>query len=64
MPDWLLQLVGPILSGSVSGLVIVAGLRVKVQNLQEKAKETADSARRAHVRIDDHIDRHHVRAGQ
>lgn len=55
MPDWLLPLIAPILSGAVTGLIIVAGLRVEVRNLKE-------SNRRAHVRIDDHIDRHHTRS--
>jgi hypothetical protein len=53
MPDWLLTLLAPVLTGAVSGLVVVAGLRVDVRNIK-------DSAMRAHVRIDDHIDRHHV----
>ena len=60
MPDWMNQIIGPLLSGCASGLVIVAGLRVEVRNLKDKSKETAASAQRAHVRLDDHIDRHHV----
>lgn len=51
MPEWLLALAGPALSGAITGLVIVAGLRVEVRNLKE-------SNRRAHLRIDDHIDWH------
>lgn len=51
MPEWVLQLIGPIVSGAMSGLMIVAGLRVEVRNLRE-------STRRAHVRIDDHINQH------
>lgn len=51
MPEWLLQLVVPAISGASTGLVIIAGLRVEVRNLKE-------SNGRAHVRIDDHIDWH------
>lgn len=48
MPDWMLQLVGPVVGGAVSGLMILAGLRAQVQTL------TA-SVGRAHQRIDDHL---------
>lgn len=54
MPDWLLSIIAPVISGGITGLVVVAGLRVDVRN-------TKDSVARAHTRIDDHIDRHHVR---
>jgi len=66
MPDWLLQLVGPALSGGVAGLMLVAGLRGEVRALRDVVAEIASTTRRAHERIDDHIDRHHVRvrAGQ
>lgn len=53
MPDWILQLVGPAVGGLISGLVVIAGLRVEV-------RIAAASATRAHVRIDDHINQHHV----
>jgi len=56
MPDWLLPVVTPIVTGAITGLVVVAGLRVEVRNLR-------DSVGRAHVRLDDHIDRHHNRKG-
>lgn len=54
MPDWLLPVLTPIVTGAITGLVVVAGLRVEVRNLR-------DSVGRAHVRLDDHIDRHHNR---
>lgn len=52
MPDWLLPVLTPIVTGAITGLVVVAGLRVEVRNLRH-------SVGRAHVRLDDHIDRHH-----
>lgn len=54
MPEWLLPVLTPVITGAISGLVVVAGLRVEVRNLR-------DSVGRAHTRIDDHIDRHHTR---
>lgn len=56
------QLIGPAVSGGIGGLVIVAGLRVEVRSLRDVVASVASSARRAHQRIDDHIDRHHARA--
>jgi putative effector of murein hydrolase LrgA (UPF0299 family) len=59
--DWLSQLIGPVVAGSVSGLVLVAGLRVEVRNLKESLRGMSSSVTHAHRRIDDHIDRHHSR---
>lgn len=66
MPEWLSQLLGPALSGAVTGLTLIAGLRVEVRNLKSLVAGIGASARRAHERIDHHIDQHHVRvrAGQ
>lgn len=64
MPDWVQAIVGPALGGAVSGVVLVAGLRVEVKSLTEKFNSLASSVNRAHIRIDDHIERHHVRRGQ
>lgn len=66
MPDWLHQLLGPALSGGIAGLVLVAGLRVEVRALKELVVSVAASNTRAHDRITDHIERHHikVRPGQ
>jgi hypothetical protein len=63
MPDWMLQLTGPIASGAVTGLMLVAGLKVEVKSLGEKFASLASSVQRAHVRIDDHIERHHIGRG-
>lgn len=62
MPEFLLQLAGPAVGGAVSGLMILAGLRVEVKALRESVAGAIAAATRAHVRIDDHIDRHHVKA--
>lgn len=66
MPEWMMQLASPVASGAVAGLVLVAGLRVEVRNLKESMGNLASSVHRAHVRMDDHIERHHisVRKGQ
>ena len=61
MPEWLNQIIGPVIAGAVSGLTLVAGLRVEVRNLKENIGGMASSVRHAHKRIDDHIERHHVR---
>lgn len=64
MPEWLAQLAGPMAGGAVTGLMLVAGLKVEVKNLREQLMGMASSVQRAHIRIDDHIERHHVRRGQ
>lgn len=66
MPEWMLQLVGPMAGGTVTGLMLVAGLRVEVRNLKDSMGGVVASVHRAHARIDDHIERHHiaVRKGQ
>lgn len=62
MPEWLSQLIGPVVAGSVSGLILVAGLRVEVRNMKESFRGMASSVTHAHRRIDDHIERHHARS--
>lgn len=64
MPEWLEPLAGPMAGGAVTGLMLLAGLRVEVKNLREQLAGVASSLHRAHIRIDDHIERHHVRRGQ
>jgi len=58
------QLVGPMAGGAVTGLMLLAGLKVEVRNLREQLSGVASSLHRAHIRIDDHIECHHVRKGQ
>lgn len=50
--------------GAVTGLMLLAGLKVEVRNLRDQLGAVASSLHRAHIRIDDHIERHHVRKGQ
>lgn len=64
MPDWIQSIAQQAIGGAVSALVLIAGLRVEVKNLTEKFNGLASSVSRAHTRIDDHIERHHVRRGQ
>lgn len=58
MPDWLAQLIGPVAGGAVSGLMMLAGLRVEVRALNDKVAAAIGTAQRAHVRLDDHINQH------
>lgn len=51
MSDIALQLVGPVIGGAVSGLVLVAGLRVEVRGVKAAVAYLTK-------RIDDHIDNH------
>lgn len=61
MPEWLLNLVNsPLVGGIASGLLFLGGVRVEIRSLHEKAAQALASAARAHVRLDDHVDRHHV----
>lgn len=62
MPDWLLSLINsPLSGGVVSGLIFLGGIKVEIRNINEKVAGAIASAQRAHVRLDDHVDRHHVR---
>lgn len=62
MPDWLAALFNsPLAGGVVSGLLFLGGVKVELRSLHEKAAQAIAAASRAHVRIDDHIDRHHVK---
>lgn len=58
MPEWVFQ---------IGGIVFAAGgvygaIRADLKALHDKAAAAVSSAHRAHVRLDDHIDRHHVGA--
>lgn len=64
MPDWFQPFAGPMAGGAVTGLMLLAGLKVEVRNLRDQLGAVASSLHRAHIRIDDHIERHHVRKGQ
>jgi len=61
LPDWLLQLLGPMAGGAVTGVMLLAGLRVEVKNLKEHIGGVASSVRRAHARLDKHLEDCHVR---
>jgi hypothetical protein len=61
MPDWVIAaLNSPLVGGVVSGLIFLGGIKVEIRNINQRVAEVIASNRRAHVRIDDHIDRHHV----
>lgn len=61
MPEWFSALINsPLAGGVASGLIFLGGVKVEIRSLHEKASAAIASARRAHVRIDDHVDRHHV----
>lgn len=60
MPEWAMQIIGPVAGGAVSGLLFIGGIRAEMRAIGEKVADVATTARRAHVRIDDHVDRHHV----
>jgi len=48
MPDWVQQMVGPIVGGAVTGAMLLAGLQAQVKAL-------TDSVKSAHERIDNHV---------
>lgn len=60
MPDWMLQLAGYLIVGGMS----YGALRADLKGLHTRLEDIKRSASRAHERIDSHIERHHVRAGQ
>lgn len=57
MPDWLLQVIGYAFAGGC----VYGAIRADMKAIHEQVKAASGSAVRAHRRIDDHIDRHHVR---
>lgn len=59
MPDWLFQLAGYLIAGGMS----YGAIRTDLKALHERLGINEKTAERAHVRIDDHIDRHHTRKG-
>lgn len=61
MPEWMLQLVGPMAGGAVTGIMLLAGLKVEVKNLKEHLGGVAASVQRAHTRLDKHLEDCHVR---
>lgn len=60
MPDWVLQILGWLVGGGIA----YGAIRSDLKSLHEGLRDTKAATQRAHVRIDDHIDRHHVRGGQ
>lgn len=56
MPDWLMQMAGYLVAGGMA----YGAIRADLKALHDKAMSAVASAQRAHIRIDDHIDRHHV----
>jgi len=64
MPDWLIQLIGPIAGGCIAGIFAAGSIKAQVSSLVFTIGEVKATASRAHVRIDDHIDRHHLGAKQ
>lgn len=57
MPEWLLQLAGYIAVGGFA----YGAIRSDLKALHEQLAKAERSATRAHTRIDDHIDRHHIK---
>lgn len=57
MPEWLFQLGAyAVIAGAAYGAI-----RTDLQGLHDKAATLRDSVSKAHARIDDHINMHHVR---
>lgn len=57
MPEWLLQLGGIVFTAGA----IYGAIRGDLKSIAKDAEGAKNSATHAHRRIDDHIDRHHVR---
>jgi outer membrane murein-binding lipoprotein Lpp len=57
MPEWVLQ----VLSTFFLGGIAYGGIRSDLKAMHERTSAALSSAHRAHVRIDDHIDKHHTR---
>lgn len=56
MPEWVMQVTGLVFaSGGIYGAI-----RADLKALHEKVSAATSSAHRAHVRLDEHIDRHHL----
>lgn len=65
MPDLLEALANSPLAGGIAGGLIFGGyVKAEIRNLHEKVIQAIATATRAHVRLDDHIDRHHVNGGK
>lgn len=59
MPEWIAALINsPLAGGVVSGLLFLGGVKVEIRNLHEKSRAAIDTAKRAHERLDSHIDNH------
>lgn len=56
MPEWVFQMAGYLFAAGAT----YGAIRSDLKGLHDKAHTAVVSAQRAHVRIDDHIDRHHV----
>lgn len=53
----MLQLAGYLIAGGMA----YGGIRADLKAIHERTSAAMSSAHRAHVRIDDHIDRHHAK---
>lgn len=55
MPDWLMQLLGPL----GMGIAVYTGIRIDLAVAKSKAEQACISANEAHSRIDRILERHH-----
>jgi hypothetical protein len=58
MPEWMLQTAGMLFAGGV----IYGAIKQDLRAMHEHIIDNKRSSERAHVRIDEHIDKHHVAA--
>jgi hypothetical protein len=56
MPDWLLQAAGMLFTGGI----LYGAIKQDLKAMHENVRDNKETAKRAHVRIDDHIDKHHI----
>jgi len=54
----------PLLGAACGGVAAWVAIRVDVAIARKIAEDAAGDAEKAHTRLDDHIERHHTRAGQ
>ena len=64
MTDLLTQLVGTALAAGSGGVAAWVVIRVDVALAKQTAEKAEESCQRAHVRLDDHVEKHHTGARQ